>query len=552
MFKRKGTPGSSRSASPAASDFENDDDISIVSINEDVPPPNFDQMAENCNSNDAEPTALSGDTILNPEIQFRYASNHPMGSILLKLLNENTKLAEKIGHKTMDLSAQELCTQFYNWQISEKQKIKARLMQTAAGLEESILTREMDSHTINQSLEAPSYFSPTPTLLTPRQRADCFKLLPSGSNKFSGHKGVSILEYLNNLRSFQAQCRLSLPEFYEAMLASTTGNAYLLLNSWIDNKENPPTIFHNLLVHYDNRMQPEEARAKLMAYRAPKSADLGKVEAYIMNLASRAASSIPAGPGRTANYNMEVIQGLIRSLPHASSLIVQNQNSERMAKHGRMLTAAELSRYLNIYRHAIDQDIKAHGSDIRAFDRRAPQRAGKVGMRKFSSYSIIGAPPLLPRAQPTQIIYKRSPNQVNQISQSFKPAFSGGSKPFGNGGQNNYNANRGMRNNWNNKPGTGNSRNAKPKGNRNTSNFTPRRPFNNNRQQFNRTYCSLCGKRDHVASQGCPFMISDAGAKISVMPTKDTCTQCPNFVNPRLSHPTNLCPYRKGGPWGKQ
>ena len=151
MFKRWGTPGSSRSASPAANEFENQgyhtdqdaDDISVISVGEDVPPPIHVVGLENPQDDDVGAAALSGETDLNPEIQFRYASNHPMGSILLKLLNENMKLAEKIGHRQMDLSAQELCTQFYNWQISEKQKIKNRIMQTTAGLEDFILAREI-------------------------------------------------------------------------------------------------------------------------------------------------------------------------------------------------------------------------------------------------------------------------------------------------------------------------------------------------------------------------------------------------------------------------
>ena len=76
------------------------------------------------------------------------------------------------------------------------------------------------------------------------------------------------------------------------------------------------------------------------------------------------------------------------------------------------------------------------------------------------------------------------------------------------------------------------------------SNFTP--------QGNSRHYCSLCGKRDHTAISGCPNMKSDSGAPVSILPCKDTCNACPPYVKPRLSHPEYLCPYRKGGPWGKQ
>ena len=559
MFKKKGTPGSSRSTSPASNNYAEEQEIDDFSIiGEDVPPPIEINVNEGPRYEDAEAAALSGETALNPEIHFRYASNHPMGSILLKLLNENMKLADKIGHREMDLSAQELCSQFYNWQIAEKQKIRSRIMQTTAGIEDAILTREINSHTINQSIEAPAFYSSAPTLLTPRQRADCFKLLPSGSNKFSGGRsGVSILEYLNNLRQFQSQCRLSLPEFYEAMLASTTGNAYLLINSWIDNGEDPATIFHNLLVHYDNRLQPEEARAKLMAYRAPKSADLAKVESHIMSLAARASSAIPAGPSRADNYNMEVIQGLIRALPHASSLLVQTQNSERMAKHGRALTAAELSRYLNIYRHTIDKDIKANGVNAYAIEKRAPMRAGRAGGRKFTTYSLTGMVQP-PQNVPTyQEVLMRPGNQIYQVTQTQLPVPVRVNKQMGNTTQNNFNNNRGQKNwNTNSRPQMGrntNSRNNGFRGNKRKTNFTPRRTFNNfGRTNNMRNYCSLCGRKDHLASAGCRFMVSDKGERIAVMPTKAVCTKCPGFVNPRLSHPENLCPYRKEGPWGRQ
>jgi hypothetical protein len=470
------------------------------------------------------------------------------------LLNENTKLAERIGHRTMDLSAQELSTQFYNWQLFEKQRMKNKIKQTAAGLEDSILNREMQSHTINQSIEAPDNYSPVPTLLTARQRADCFKLLPSGPNKFSGERGVSILEYLHNLKSLQSQLNLSQTEFYEAMLASTTGNAYLLINSWIENKESPSTIFHNLLIHYDTRLQPEEARSRLMTYKALKSSNLGKVEADIMKLATRAASSIPAGPGRTSNYNNEVVQCLIRCLPHSSSLLVQNTNMEKSAKLGRMLTAAELSRYLNIYRHAIDSDIKANGAENRVLNKRFIPRTKGEGVRKFVTYNISReAPPVYKLLAPSMVPGRHS-HQINQISQNNKPVALRGRSPA-NTGINNFSNNfNGQNKNWSNRLGTRNARigrNPGFRGGRTNTNFPLRNQFGN-RIQNNKEYCSLCGRKDHKATDGCRFMISDEGARVPIMPTKTTCTKCPPWVNPRLSHPENLCPYRKSGIWGKQ
>ena len=76
------------------------------------------------------------------------------------------------------------------------------------------------------------------------------------------------------------------------------------------------------------------------------------------------------------------------------------------------------------------------------------------------------------------------------------------------------------------------------------------RPFNHNknRSHNNSKYCSLCGKKDHIASQGCPFMIDDTGAQVEIMPTLGTCSVCPEKIFPRLNHPAMFCPFRKGGP----
>lgn len=565
MFRKRqrSNPGSSRSTSPGGSDIEDIEGIEVLNA-----PIEMDRQRTlspeiiQINSNEeANPQELNEDPDMNPFIHFRYTNNHPIGSILLKLLNENMRIGEKVGHRSMELSAADLSTQFYNHQMYEKQRLKNKIMQTAAGVEESILTREMNSHTINQSIEAPTNFSAVPTLLSARQRADCFKLLPSGSNKFAGQRGVSILEYLQNLKALQSQMNLSLPEFYEAMLASTTGDAYLLINSWIENEESPATIFHNLLIHYDTRLSPEEARMKLMNYKAQKTSTLGRVEADIMKLANRAASSIPVGPGRAANYNMEVIQGLIRSLPRESARLVQTQNMERSAGLGRTLTAAELSRYLNIYRSSIDDDIRRNGADARNYEKRFNVKMRGDGARKYSAYNITKQAPLyiVPHA-PVMVPGSRYP-QINQVSQYKKPATVGGNSPF-NGKRSEYHNN--SQRNWSNRMGTGTPssnnytssnqtyRRSEYKGKRTNANYTTRKFQNKGMRNSNTNdYCSLCGKRDHRATDSCRFMVSDSGVRIPIMPTKNTCTKCPAFVNPRLSHPENLCPYRKTGPWGK-
>jgi len=59
-----------------------------------------------------------------------------------------------------------------------------------------------------------------------------------------------------------------------------------------------------------------------------------------------------------------------------------------------------------------------------------------------------------------------------------------------------------------------------------------------------RDYCSLCGKNDHKAVDGCPYMVSDSGKVIPIMPCKDTCPLCPSHVRIPLNHPSFVCPFR--------
>jgi hypothetical protein len=294
----------------------------------------------------------------------------------------------------------------------------------------------------------------------------------------------------------------------------------------------------------------------LAAYRVPKNSDLAKAEATIQGLAARVASLIPAGPSRTASYNNEIIQGLIRSLPPQSSILVQTQYTEKSAKFSRAITAAELSRFLNIYRHSIDSDIRANGADNRSFEKRYQPRAGNNGVRKYTAFYNMGTTSLPQKSLVPQM--NRYHGQINQVSRNT-PRPLGGNKTFvkDNRYQNNNNYN--MRKPWSNSYGTQNSnrnnnnRMSGFRANRGRGGNFNRRSFNNNgRSDFKTTGCSLCGQESHRAADGCPNMISDNGARVPVIPTKDTCNNCPQRINPRLSHPPSICPYRKNGPWGNK
>jgi len=487
-----------------------------------------------------------------------YTQKHPMGKLWLEILKGQTELNQKVGLKDMPLSVDDMCTSFYNWQLSENRRMQQKLRQSKQELEETIIDREFNAHLLNQAVEAPKEYSTFPALQNPRARGDCLKLLPSGSNKFSGDpKGMPILEYLFTLKAMQKSCNLSRDEFLEMMRYSTTGKAHMLLLRMIDHGKSVESIFHIFLSHYDKRMQPEAARTQLMAYRAPKSSDFARAEAHIEELAGRVVSNMPAGEVREAAYNAEIIAGLMRSLPPQSAILVINTNNELTAKMNKNPTADQLSRKLNMYRHAIDMDIKANGAaDTRMGEKRFnPIRTGSKIKKpnKFSSYNINAE---ISQA-PTAYVAESQP-QVWQVQSALNGAPKQNFKPFMKN-ENKMSNNQGMRKPFsdkrpdygkmqNNNKGTYNAGNKNSNGNQGS--FNRGKGFQNRRfgkPGFrSKDYCSLCGKTDHRAAQGCPNMVDGSGKVVQVMPCKDTCPLCPPSVNPRLSHPSYLCPYKNG------
>jgi hypothetical protein len=124
-------------------DLEEDfNDLSIMEVAEEVPPLRQVENDDlNINPLEPQPGDLEADADRNLEIQYAYTARHPMGNILLKLLNENTRLAEAANVRSMDFSARELSAQFYNAQMLEKRRIKARILQTTEGMENLILLK---------------------------------------------------------------------------------------------------------------------------------------------------------------------------------------------------------------------------------------------------------------------------------------------------------------------------------------------------------------------------------------------------------------------------
>ena len=480
---------------------------------------------------------LHGDTTLNPSIQLSVTQAHPLGRIFLGLLKDTIQLAKKSNIKEMETDIQDLCSNFYNSVRLEKAKSQKQLKQAVAEIHESLINKELNGHLLNQDADPPTYFSPSPTLLTAHQRAEAMRLFPC-RNKFSGYQhkgnGMDISEFLSTIKTAQEQCRLSEKEFKELLLQSTTGKAHSLLSEWISSKDTVATIFHSFLIHFDKRISPEECKQQLFVYKAPKTSNLARVESHIMSLAHRASTLIPAGESRNQLKDMEIIQALIRCLPQHSSTLVQNTYSSLSARLERGATANELSRALNLIRHSIDLDIRQNGVDQIKRSKMVPNTTN-MRNKKYTTYAV--SPATAPIVHKRNVTI-RSPTQNNTMRTFVSNSHGRGM------GRRNFSRPSGPNNNRFKPRFSSNQTRPNRPGFSRTSNFHP-----NNVRQGPTDYCSLCGKKDHTANDGCPHMVTDQGVTVGMMPTHGTCSLCPTRISPRLNHPSAFCPYRKNGPF---
>jgi len=442
-------------------------------------------------------------------------------------------MARKTNVKAMSTRLEDFCTSFHNAIRLERGITGTQLNNVVTDVEMSLLNKELNSHKFNAAVEPPHVFSTIPVITSPQKLAEVLKVFPRYS-KFSGTNkdgNMSVVEFLNSLKAAQQQCNLSEPEFLERILAASTGPAHDLILEWKSSGMDTSAIFHNLLLNYDKRITAEDARSQLVGFKANKGQDLADVEAHIIKLIGRAATALPAGETRTAYYNLEGCNALIRSLPPASSQTASNLFNSITARLGRSCTLHELSQGLNLYRNNIDKDIKSSGTDYTKNYRKGAKYNNSYSLmnRKYTSYNVDTGARIPVK---NEVSYTPRPRQMNSRS-TFNT--------------------RTPNTNSNNRLRSINNSNNTRVGNRNNT----RGSFNSNRRpQYNnnntaRDKCSLCGWYKHKATD-CKNMVDNSGQVVGVIPTMGFCSKCPSFVKDRLRHPDYLCPFRNNGPFDKK
>jgi hypothetical protein len=161
---------------------------------------------------------------------------HPLGSILLKMTADLTKLAEVARLRDMSTNVTELCKAIHSGTRLERAKMKNSIVMNNDELENRILSKELQAHRIKNDVRCPINYSSAPAIKdNPHKLNEVAKVFPR-AQCFSGiHKEglMSVSEFLNNLTGAQEQCNLSEQEFLTRMLYSSTALAHDLISMWI-------------------------------------------------------------------------------------------------------------------------------------------------------------------------------------------------------------------------------------------------------------------------------------------------------------------------------
>ena len=490
-----------------------------------------------------------------------YTRSNPLGSALLDIVADNMALHKKLNFKESNLRVGDLCAAFHQHMECEKDKIKRDLESVSEKTEMRILNKELQAYNCKENLPAPKEFSARNVLATAGARADAIRIFPT-KNKFNGTEhsnGMNIHEFLSLINAAQKQMKLSREEFLEFLLMCTTGRPHILIKDWSENGDDIESIYYNLFTHYDMRMSPETAREKLYAFKARKNLSLSKVISDIMQLALRAACVHPQGVARTASYNNDAVQALIRCLPPIASDTASNKYHTISSKLQRPATFVELSRALSIKSHTIDAEIAKSGA--------APNYnyVGKHPQGNAGHNTHRSSKDKKPRSQMNTAFVVNTQQVQHKGGQHSSPSgrnHHGQSKQQGQRAEAFYgHSPQKHHNNDNGKGKSGNfndNRKAYYKGNGNgnvngfgqgNGNRKGNNGYRGNKQHSkNLDYCSLCGFKNHLATDGCPNIQDDMGKIIPVHPCQNTCPDCPSTVHPRLNHSATYCPFRISGP----
>ena len=442
-----------------------------------------------------------------PSYYKKFTHEHPLGNLLMKLTSLNLELCKKNNIPNQGIpTLGETCGQFVRAIQMERGKVASKVNSITSDIEDSILNKELNYHSINQTIGPPLRFSTVPVITSASKLAEVLKAFPSKSNlKFSGSSnGVNIIEFLSSMNQGQEIANLSRSEFLQVLLKCVSGKVYNLISECITHDGDISNLYYSLLALYDRRMSSTDARKVLASYKAPRNSSITKVQTYILETASRIASALPKGPSRTSMFNLEANSALVRCLPASSSTLCTNIINTLTAKLQRQPSFVEVTKCLTKFADTINNDIERNG----AFSTKIGQNR-QNNQRNFRVLSLNQ--------------YKNNNNNRRDTNNNRN-----GYYKYNNASNNNHNGRL--------KVNTFGNRKFKDSP-RNEAAYN----INNNNNRKRTLHCSLCGQNDHEAINGCFKMRDDQHRLIQVIPSFRHCNVCLEKKGKKLFHPSSAC-----------
>ena len=319
-----------------------------------------------------------------------------------------------------------------------------------------------------------------------------------------------ITDYLSEMNTAQELCNLSRSEFETFMLRTTTGEAYTTIQQSFNLGLSIESVYNSLLLQYDILISPQEAQAKLIAFKGTKAMSFPKLVSTIQNLASRAAVHYTDKKERQNVFNITAVEALKRSLPTNSRNIASENHHNLTHDLGRSPTYHELTASMYPRTEDLDLDLQQNGVSA--------SYNGDLSLHKKTNNTNYS------HDRDTRMNRDKQPAKVAATSSYYK---------------------RPTVREVTAKPAYPKTYNRENRDNRD------RQPQKNTKQDYhisygtsNKRYCGACGQNSHKISDGCRLLCDDQGRQYQTALTSGYCPSCHKKYGKDLYHAQHLCPGR--------
>ena len=522
---------------------------------------------------------------LKDDLALTSTLDNGLGRIIIGNVAQLKELSSKANIPYLD-NIDRTVEDFNEYKDSLKQniheRIDSKLEEHNSNLDEmlnqKLLERELNYHDQTETIKPPTVYSPRDILSNSESKVTAANNSFPTKRKFSGSahpNQPTIVEFLINMNAAQRKCNLSKKEFTEYLNLCCTGPTFETVSCMIDAGKTLEEIYQGLLMAYDTRLKPKDAKKALDLYRPPPGATLNSISTDIMKYGQRACLTYDKSSQGSA-YDTMCIDALIDKLPEAASALAENCRQELNSRLKKTPTFADLLRALAKYSTSIDKEFQRlktrfrpernsfsptpyskpraiRSAQIYQLNKAQDMRSGfKDNHYRNKTYQSNNQSNRTPYRNRNQQVYQTSQGTYRE-NKNGNNGYNSNRNNYNNGGykNNNYGGIRNLgtggkeySNNDRNRYSNDRNRYSGYGGNQNHRSNNPPRQLNKNGLP-GALYCQLCGRKDSHKSTDCCYAIrDDEGNIVPMNPSQGSCGICKREYGKTLYHPEEYCPNR--------